>query len=328
MTFEPIEVLFKHAAGQPDPDWPERIDDNDATSVDESEEGAVRYFGVIYGASVGVQFGLNLAFDTDWSDLETGYAIWKPEDFAGPFRTKGVDWGYLDLSIPLLRDRLRANLGWELPRTCGTYGYSVFDDIDDNGNVRHAWSISRSMTNNTGLYVDLSYAELYGHICLGVDMMNPSTWTSCVNAAAAAIKPQTLPAPPPPLGDGDQPGFETGRSELTANGEDRLRAFATENLPTLMAPNVYLRVEGHASPVGTPRFNDAVSYHRARNIVRYLRSYLGITFNVWPGHIIVVAYGEYEANRLGATGDDPAWRRVDVFLDQDNLLRMATGASS
>jgi outer membrane protein OmpA-like peptidoglycan-associated protein len=86
-------------------------------------------------------------------------------------------------------------------------------------------------------------------------------------------------------------------------------------------------VEGHASPIGTPRFNAALSHHRARNIVRYLRSYLGVTFNVWPGHIVVVAYGEFLATDAGATADDPAWRRVDVYLNQDHRLRLATGAA-
>ena len=77
---------------------------------------------------------------------------------------------------------------------------------------------------------------------------------------------------------------------------------------------------------GRPASTSALSYHRARNIVRYLRSHLGVTFNVWPGHIVLVAYGELLADEAGAGADDPAWRRVDVFLDQDYMLRLTTGA--
>ena len=232
----------------------------------------------------------------------------------------------LDVTVPVANRILRSVLGWKPVRTCGSYGYSVFDDTDEDGNMRYAVERSGTMTNNTGIYVDLSYAELHGYICQDVDMMDPSSWLNCVQAAASAIKPPAPPTQGPLLGDTGQAAFETGRSELTPAGEASLRAFATQNLAVLMAPNVLLRVDGHASPVGTPRFNDALSYHRARNIVRYLRSHLGVTFNVWPGHIVLVAYGELLASGAGAGADDPAWRRVDVFLDQSYMLRLTTGA--
>ena len=95
-------------------------------------------------------------------------------------------------------------------RTCGSYGYSVFDDIDDDGNTRYAWSVSGTMTNNTGVYIDLSYAQLYGYICQDVDMMDPSSWLNCVQAAASAIKPPAPPTQTPLLDDTGQAAFETG----------------------------------------------------------------------------------------------------------------------
>ncbi|MDH4119308.1 MAG: OmpA family protein, partial [Acidimicrobiia bacterium] len=329
VTFEPVEAFFKKTAGPADPPWPSPIVDDPATPADESERGSFPMYGIVIGGSYGLQFGVTVSFDYDWSSISMLDDRWSPDDFAGLFASQGIDVGWSPPGAFVEQIR-RYWLGQGLLRTSGNLGVTVFSSLS-TGWPRHAWSASPTWTNAQGAFVDLSYGMTYGYLCSDVSLTDPQSWENCITSAIQTIRPPVAPDEADvPLMEWDYVCFETGRSELTAEGELALRTAITENLPVLMQTLTSLRVEGYASPNGRDLFNETLSQHRARNVLRYIQSYLGPRLRIRPSHVSVIGYGHQPAIDAGIPygTDSPIWRRVDLRINGRIVMRLPTGSGA
>lgn len=295
-----IEAEFQKIAPHPDDDWVEEVSEF--------------YDGVLLGMGASIAGGVNLSWETEWSTVNTLSEAWTPDDFAGPFWTTGISWGASVLNTEMVQEAILNTIReyFELggpARLSGDYSYTQFVTSGKSD----VWAIQLGFTDSFGLHAEISIGATGGYLWRrNADPPEPVDPDEIIDPPDPVTPRRTAPV-----------SFEIGRSDLNADGEAALRNAAAHHLWSLSSPSTTLTVTGHASP-GDARdlYNLTLSERRAQNVARYLRSYLGPLFAIPPGQIIVQGLGDQQALDEGGPPED--WRRVDVILNGDMILRLVT----
>lgn len=307
--FKKLRPYPPASSGMPEPHgWPGT----------QANPGIVKYVGGLIGGGAAFAAGINLDYETDWSDINTGTDPWTPQDFAGLMVSGGFTAGWTGFGIEGLAEPA---FGWlyghfldgvsaDNFRAMGEYTYTQFLAPDPPPEREDASSWSFTFIDSWGLWIGVTLTGTVGYLWLGEDpkLVDPS-----VLVAPGALTGQ--------MTADSGVSFDVGRSELTASGMALLRRTAARHLRSLATPSTSLLVAGHASPDDARAlYNQTLSERRAANVVRYLRSYLGPLFAVPPGRTACRGHGDLQAREDG--GPPESWRRVDVTINGRIAVRM------
>ena len=299
--YDTIEAEIQKLGPYPDAAWP----GNAAQPI------SVWYDGVLIGGAISASVGMSASSSTEWTTINALGDRWTPDDFAGWLWIAGLFWGLsvFGLETKLLEDPVNwvlDKLGQGPARVSGDISYTKFT-APPKADV---WTICRGFTNSFGLHAELGANVTAGK--LGRRGQQPDLSEVLPDVAGG---PRQITAV----------SFDVGRSELTAAGAGLLRQAAADRLRQLASPSTTLEVVGHASfGDARPLYNLILSQRRAANVVRALQAYLGPLYAVHPERTAAVGLGDQQAAEDG--GPPEQWRRVDVFINGDHAVRLATGA--
>lgn len=242
-----------------------------------------------YGWSPGTSWGFLLGKDTGGTIRSN--ADWDAESFDGTFDMWGIESG-----------AFIARYGWTGGVTF--YGDGVNPPLMGDANGEN-YAI--------GLYLAIAdFGAAAGLVFdAGAPPPNP----------ASLIGPQFTPTHVTAAEwMGSEAFFATDSSAIQAGLVPQLEGMLAEHLAAFDTADGRLLIDGHASAPAPDPYNEALSLRRAQATAEALRRMLGDRFRIPEEEIELVAYGESQAPGGPNGPDDPAARRVDVFMDADLLI--------
>ena len=119
--------------------------------------------------------------------------------------------------------------------------------------------------------------------------------------------------------------FLANASVIHDEGLDLFGSFIADNLHAFRRGVGSLRVDGHASPDGSPLHNRCLSERRVEYVQRLVASMLGRDFNIEPGGIEGFGLGESISAEVSQP-HDPFWRMVELAINRSGMKMMVEQA--